>query len=674
MEVEEEEKLDLEEKSFKLNVNETSNIENLNIAYIPKITNLLEFIITQNNINKKYKFSLFKIRGFDPNTIFNEIDTISSGFINSKDLEEYLSNNNIKIETEILNLFIRQFNKEGKDKNLYQKDYINFINFGVPITEKTSSELNNYNKDEINKFFLNLMISEFELIKNQKKLINEIIQIKEFSTFEAFNIISSNKNYIDLNMLKQFLGNKFQDNEIKELIHRIDLNNDKKISYEEFQDLFFPFQSHLHLDSDKEKEIENFIQNKYYINSTLYENYILSSPNIIDKKDNILNEKEIKININRNTNDKIKDSNNEIDFEIKKDYKDEDLFIKYDESLIKELNEKNDFNSDNKENNDENYFSLKLKCENDKIKTSKIINDLSKHDNSNFEALNINKKEENKDTLLNCLSLNKNINLNENENEIISKSELILPNNNINTNIILTNKQIKLEFLTETDKDIIRSFIDYIQTLILLENKLETIKESISLCNDISLLDIFNIFNKDKDDLITKNNFIQICQNKFYIYPTEKQIKLVFDRYDLDNDDILNSNEFLKMISPLKKEYLIIGKEKDKNKNKKDIDFETKEKITELFKRIIENESLIYDLKMKLKSDKNFNFVFLWGIIMKFSQDGKKVDKNEFNNFLENFKCFLTNYELDVIFYKFAIGNKEIKYDSLFKDIITYDY
>lgn len=672
MEVEEEEKLDLEEKSFKLNVNETSNIENLNIAYIPKITNLLEFIITQNNINKKYKFSLFKIRGFDPNTIFNEIDTISSGFINSKDLDEYLSNNNIKIETEILNLFIRQFNKEGKDKNLYQKDFINFINFGVPITEKTSSELNNYNKDEINKFFLNLMISEFELIKNQKKLINEIIQIKEFSTFEAFNIISSNKNYIDLNMLKQFLGNKFQDNEIKELIHRIDLNNDKKISYEEFQDLFFPFQSHLHLDSEEEKEIDNFIQNKYYINSTLYENFILSSPNIIDKKDNILNEKEIKININKNTNNKIKDSNNEIDFEEKKEYNDENLLIKYDENLIKELNEKNDISSDSRENNDENYFSLKLKCENDKIKTSKIINDLSKHDGSNFEAININKKEENKDIL--SLNTIKNINENENQNRILSKSELILPNNNINTNLILTNKHIQLDFLTETDKDIIRSFIDYIQALILLENKLETIKESISLCNDISLLYIFNIFNKDKDDLITKNNFIQICQNKFYIYPTEKQIKLVYDRYDLDNDGILNSNEFLKMISPLKEEYLIMGKEKDKNKNIKDIDFETKEKITELFKRIIENESLIYDLKMKLKSDKNFNFVFLWGIIMKFSQDGKKVDKNEFNNFLENFKCFLTNYELDVIFYKFAEGNKEIKYDSLFKEIITYDY
>ena len=671
MELEEEKKLDEEEEEqFKLNLNHNSDNVDSNITYIPKIKSLLEFIITQNNINKKYKFSLFKIRGFDPNTIYNEIDTISSGFINSKDLEEYLSNYNIKIDTEILNLFIRQFNKEGKDKNLYKRSFLDFINFGVSKTEKNSGELNDYNKEEINKIFLNLLTSEFELLKNQKKLINEIIKIKEFSTFEAFNIISFNQNYIDFNILKQFLDKKFQDNEIKELIHRIDLNNDKRISYEEFQDFFFPFQSHLHLDSEEEKEIENFIQNKFYINSTLYENYILSSPNIIDKKDNNLSEKEIKININQNSDNKIKDFN-EVDFEEKKDYNDEDLLIKYDENLIKELNEKNNIISDEKENNNENYFSLKLKCENDKIKTGKMINCLNMYDNSNLESLNMNKKEENKDDKL---SLNRINNINEGENKILSNSEIILPNNNINTNIILQNKQIQSDFLTETDKDIIRSFIDYIHTIILLENKLENIKESISLCNDICLLDIYYLFNKDKDDLITKNNFIRICQNKFYIYPTEKQIKLVFDRYDLDNDGILNSSEFLKMISPLKEEYLIISKEKDKNKNINDINFDTKEKVIELFKRIIENESLIYDLKMRLKNDKNFNFVFLWGIIMKFSQDGKKVDKNEFKDFLENFKCFLTNYELDVIFYKFASGKNEIKYDSLFKEIITYEY
>ena len=128
------------------------------------------------------------------------------------------------------------------------------------------------------------------------------------------------------------------------------------------------------------------------------------------------------------------------------------------------------------------------------------------------------------------------------------------------------------------------------------------------------------------------------------------------------------------MICPLKEEYITINQEKSKNRKDKNISFGTKEIVIELFKRLIENESLIYDWKLKLKNDKNFNFVFLWEIIVKFSHDGKKVNKKEFNCFLENFQCFLTNYELNLIFYKFAMGKDEIKYDSLYKEIITYDY
>ena len=78
-------------------------------------------------------------------------------------------------------------------------------------------------------------------------------------------------------------------------------------------------------------------------------------------------------------------------------------------------------------------------------------------------------------------------------------------------------------------------------------------------------------------------------------------------------------------------------------------------------------------MKIKLINEKYFNFVYLWGIMTKFSRDGKKLNKDEFNNFLEKFQCFLTQYELDVIFYKFSMGNNEIKYDSLYKEIITYN-
>ena len=672
----EEEKIEeeAEEKALILHLNETSDIVSLNNSYLPKIKNLLEFIITQNNINKNYKFSLFKIRGFNPDSIFNEIDTISSGFINDKDLEEYLNKYNIKIEQEILNLFIRQFNK-GKDKNLWKKDFLNFMNFGIIKGEKNLGELSNYNKEEINKNFLNLIKSEFELIKNQNKLINEIIQLKEFSTYEAFNIISSNKNYIELSNLKEFLGNKFQENEIKELIYRIDLNGDKKICYEEFQDLFFPFQSHLHLDLDEEEEEEKneneyFIQNKYYFDLNMNKNLYLSSPNIIDKHQQNLNESEIKININDNINNKINDSN-EINYGQKNEFNDEDLIIKYDENLINEIIQ----NNDNKNENYENYNTLLLKCESDKIKACNMIKDPSP-DNYNNKNLIIEKgKEKNDENRNNLKGLNpiNNINIDENKKDILSKSEILL-SNKVDINNFSLNNRIQIDYLTEKDKDIVRLFIDYIHSIILLENISENIKESISLSNDISFIDIFNIFNKDKDGLISKKNFIKICEDKFYIYPKEKQIKLVFDRYDLDNDTILNEKEFMKMICPLKEEYITINQEKSKNRKDKNISFGTKEIVIELFKRLIENESLIYDWKLKLKNDKNFNFVFLWEIIMKFSHDGKKVNKKEFNCFLENFQCFLTNYELNLIFYKFAMGKDEIKYDSLYKEIITYDY
>ena len=166
MEFEEEEKEE-ENMNWILNPNEVYNLNISNVTYIPKIKNLFEFIISQNNINKNYKIALIKIRGFNPISIFNEIDTISSGFINSKDLDEYLSKNNINIEKELLQLFIRQFNKEGNGNNLCQKDFIDFFYFDINKTEVKIGELN-FNKNEIDKNFLDLIKSEFELIKNIK--------------------------------------------------------------------------------------------------------------------------------------------------------------------------------------------------------------------------------------------------------------------------------------------------------------------------------------------------------------------------------------------------------------------------------------------------------------------------------------------------------------------------
>ena len=668
MEIEEEEEKKEEENNWILNPNEAYSLNVSNITYISSIKSLLEFIISQNNINKKYKISLLKIRGFSPDSLFNEIDTISSGFINYKDLDEYLSKNNISIKQELLQLFIRQYNKEGKDNNLWKQDFLDFFNYDINKKDVKIGELN-FDKNEINKNFLNLIKAEFDLINKQKNLINEIIQIKEFSTFEAFNIISENNNYIDDNCLDKFLENKFQKNEIKELIYKIDLNNDKKISYEEFQDFFFPFQSHLQLDLEEEKqEVDYFITNKYFVELDSYEDIFLSSPNILDKK---IQGNDIKLNFKNN-----KDANdfNEINAEEINTNKinSEDFKIKYDENLLNDLNEEKEINNTI---NNNSYNTTSINYDKDKIKTNEIINELNTIYRDKFNKL----EEENKDisnlNTLNNININ-SLNQNNNTNNILSKSATISLNANLNLNNFSNNSTNTQNIfnLTEKDKDIVKYFIDYIHSIILLENKSESLKESLSLCPDISLSDIFTIFNKDRDESISKHNFIKICQSKFYMYPTLNQIQYLFDRYDLDNDCILNKAEFIKMLSPLKEEYLLINnKKRTKNKNLNEISFATKKTIMELLKILVENESIIYDLKKKLINEKNFNFVFLWGIMLKFSQDLKKLNKEEFNNFLEKFECYLTKYELDMIFNKFSNGHNDIKYDSLYKEIITYN-
>ena len=276
-----------------------------NNKYIDEIKYLMEYTIAQNNNNKENKISLYKIRGFDPRSIFNEIDQISSGIINSSDIDEFLSRNNIKIDKEIILLFIREFNKEGKDINLSIKDFISFLNYDINKNKINKGEIE-YDKNIIHNQFLDLIKSEFILIKEKSELIREIKKIREFSTFEAFYIISNDNKYIDYDSLKSFLDDKYKKNEIKELIYRIDMNNDGKISYEEFQDMFFPFQKHLHFEETKDKDIYSInTDSKYDVVINYKEDYNLSP-----YKDNSFTEpKIIYYNINIEDDEDIKEEN-----------------------------------------------------------------------------------------------------------------------------------------------------------------------------------------------------------------------------------------------------------------------------------------------------------------------------------------------------------------------------
>ena len=709
--------------------------ENQNKDYIQELKYLMGYIISQNSKNKQYKNKLYRIRGFEPYELFNEIDSISSGYLNLSDLEEFLNKNNIVIEKDIILLFLREFNKQENDNNLIIQDFIKYLNYDIDKSEIKIGDLN-YDKNEIKNNFLNLLQSEFNLIKEKNELLNNIKKIKEFSTYEAFYKISNDKKYIDYDGLKTFLGNMYTKNEINELIYRLDMNNDGKINYEEFQDLFFPFQEHLHLEetNDDYAYNNNGNENKKKYDITINDNFNYNY-NLNPYKDNALTEPKIinNYNINDDGNDYDEDNsnsglflsssfnqtNNENNTNLKENNNDDNFKIKYDKELFNEITERHkksniNLNNENQNQNNENQE------QNNEIRNDKndmdSLNIFNVNDNNNENNNNENIDDNSKSDIF-LSNIKSDVNNNSKSDIYISKIQemydsksdiflskisegnnnyksdlylsydnqkknknLINNQKNYNTvNIISSNllensekreKSEKIEnyyIFTEQDKNIINLFIDYIHSIIMLENKTENIRESICLCDDINLLKIYEKFDENKNNLISKIDFKNVCNKEYYIFPTDMQIELIFKRFDLDNDGYLNMEEFMNIISPLKQEYLRICQRDENNNNI--ISFKSKQKIINFFKTLINNESSIYEIKSKLKSENNFNFIELWGILMKFSQDGQNLTKIEFNNFLENFECLLTQFELDLIFLKLAKGN-EMKYNDLYNEII----
>ena len=389
-----------------MNSNNSDKEDSLNNSFMKDIKNMMEYIITENNNNKRHKISLYEIRGFDPYLVFNDIDSISSGYINQSDLNEYLSSNNIKSDKDIILLFIREYNKKENDNNLNSQDFIKFISFDI---NKNAINLGilDFDKNEIKKHFLSLIISEFELIKEKNELIKKIIKNRKFSTFEAFYNISNDNKYIDFNCLKLFLDEKYSDNEIKELLYRIDLNDDKKISYDEFQDTFFPFQKHLLFEETNEDEkydygIESYndifinYSNIYNIDINPYKDNTLTEPKIVcnynefedeDETDKYKLETENKYFINKiNDNDIDTDEQNPGKNDINIDvYKSDDFKIKYDENLINEINGKNN-EDDNKEIYGVNYDDSNLNDNNDNNKNDDNKENIKlKNEENNFD-------------------------------------------------------------------------------------------------------------------------------------------------------------------------------------------------------------------------------------------------------------------------------------------------
>ena len=331
-------------KSFKIKYTTLAKLKKTNNKLSQIIIDFFLNINEMDNSIEKIRLKLYSSQNFSAQNLFNFLDKNSQKFLTLSDFKFFLRENQTSFSEKYLRKFIHNFDKKN--------DFcINFDEFlGIIHPKKNSLQYNSHSleeglEQESKKIFCELISAELQFVKKCFELSEIIRNSKDFTTYEAFKEIACDEKYININNLKNFFinkGVKINDGEINQLMFRIDKDNDRLVSYDEFKDIFCPLNNF---------EIPNNSKRNYN-KDVLYQYDNDDENDDIQSYDNIL-----KDNI-------IKNSNNKKDFKYNFSLKSEN------NSNIKE-NKENDKNQINIINKAEERYNLNLETDLDNVKNRK---------------------------------------------------------------------------------------------------------------------------------------------------------------------------------------------------------------------------------------------------------------------------------------------------------------
>ena len=703
-----------------------NNQTNPQFIFLEKVKAMFITIIEKEQINNLLKVSLSKIPNPNFSNFFSSIT--QKNYIDLNDLKQFLELNSIKYNEQIIRRFIHIFDKHNNFCLIYE----DFLKIFEPYSQKEINDEYNLMKEK--DIELNVMINYLELIEQINEMIINIRNTNNFTTYEAFMGITKGNKYLDEEFLIHFLEHHYSNEEIKNLIYLFDMDNDNLISYDEFQDFFIPLlQYNEEIDINKKEEIYN---NEINVENNDIVNFEKSGKCIINKNtvnnnlnnnENNNNNEEIenKEEINENNNDNIQIENNE-NIDMNEDEQKNNEIIENNHNINnleddKKLNiskeeEKNDNYEINLSSDDyDNYCNFYRKTRQILSSSSKKneINDNknSENENPNFNKIKnidipVSEKEKELNNINNFTCREKtesekgnsspkkiilNINSNDLENYSLSNdyNNNIISKNNTNNknilsdcNILSSNNEfnnISKEHKSEINKSkeninkSISNFIKYIQFLLIKEKHTLDLKDNLSLREDISLKNLFCIFDYNKKNKISKKEFKVVCKKIFGLYPTSDQINLVYKRYDKDKDNNLNIKEFLNMIKPIKEEYVCLLFNKEKNENDNNINMKSKKMFSDVIRAVIEDEGNYYKFKYDLENKNLFELNEFWNEIKNYFSNENGIDKLELNKLLNDFGCNLNQYDIDIIFNKIDYDKDDIiSYDDLTQEFLYY--
>ena len=465
-----------------------------NDNYMSKIKNMLISIIDQMNSNNIIKSSLINLQDFNQKELFDELDILQKGYLNSIDIIQFLKKFSLNFSEQLIRRFIQHYDKKTPYK-LYFED------FNALITPKTiiKEENKNNKKGNRDEIFLKVLKNEFKLIVKYHEMIVDIKKCENFITYEAFISISDEEKNISNEKLKKFLGSEYSEEDTKNLLYYLDMDNDGFLTYDEFEDFFASMpvsQDDINYMNNEEikyavkskekyeKESENrnelvkdesknqIVKTKKEENISVKNNVVVQNKIIYEENISRITEvkkREIKydaknINIKKINNENINIENINDDIHNEDDYnnlnKENDYnkihgnFEKDNQELISQNNNNNkivkkiNYNNINLLKNNKEIIEYEEYLKNRYSSTDENLeNNIMYNKNNNYEQINNNNNDENFENNLNQQNVDENfIEKNITKNKIIiHKNEVNRQENNINNK-----KQFKIDIKSNT--------------------------------------------------------------------------------------------------------------------------------------------------------------------------------------------------------------------------------
>ena len=566
--------------------------------------------IANNYKNRKKKVVEIEYEN-DENIIYNKLNKLT----------RKKNNNNENISDSILNFdYSRYSNKDKKNGQYYFKQKTNKSEIGDNSTTNISkiSDEENINSN----------------INNNKEIIfrnkNKVKNINKRNSFNLENNYDKIFSFKDENKNIN-LGNKTYNEE--------DFNNN-------INKYYFNYNKNKNNNNKEQKyldSLENMNQDKYN-----------KSPLGFKKNKNTYH---YNIKLTRNITKNIQEQ-----FKYKKD----DINNRCPKCKCINKDECNDINnSNNKQNLNINKIN---NCFN-KINNNDIYNKVKPnktfYKSSSLPKDFINKKTNklNLDYSTNNTSINNNTyTINKYKNNIYNKatyrnsSEINNLINQSNSYYFLessyTNNNFKISQVNDKFSCLYNLFLDYIKQ----DNNVESIRQLLSQREDANLVDLFSIFTKSGNKLISSSNFLKIL-NELGIVINMDDIKFLFRKFNKKINEYIDFEEFCEIVLPKKYSNEKIMSEKGSptggrnNRYHFEILEETKKILGLLFKNIIDGEKSNEKFRKILSENEDHSGFDLFNKIKKNYSIG--IYKEDIANFMKKNKYKLNNKEIELLMERF---------------------